>query len=464
MKHSLQKKSWSSKKGFTLVEVIIDAFVITVIFGAVIGGFLVMLRATDSGKSRTVANALANEQMEYLRSLPYDNLSTANGTILPQGTIPDTQTVIKGGVKLTLTTTIIYIDDTFDGCAIPVGALFECTDGGTSATQDVVPVDYKRVNVEALKYGTPNVLIKLSSNIAASAAETPSNTGMILVKVIDAQGLPVSQAVVDLTNSATNVTIQGLTNSQGYLFVANLPPDNHNGYNLYATKNGYSADYTTDRTSQNPNQNQPDVDVNGQQVTVQTLVIDKLANIEVTLKNEANQPIGGILLTATSSKITAFNPTTSKNIYTATTDGSGVANFNLIEWDGYTLTTPSGYYTISTSPYAPINVNPDSTLAVSLTITTNSNWPTITNVSPTSATIGSTVEVEIEGTNYTGNSTVKLTLAGQSDLVPTIVDVNPNQKSITVTFNLTGVVAGNWNLVVNSNGQVATQIEGFTIT
>ena len=106
--------------GFTLIEVILDAFVITIIFGAVIGSFLVMLNATNSGKIRTMAGTLANEQLEYLRNIPYDSLSTQNGTILPQGAIPDSQTVTRGGVIFTLNTTIIYVDDPFDGCVIPV--------------------------------------------------------------------------------------------------------------------------------------------------------------------------------------------------------------------------------------------------------------------------------------------------------------------------------------------------------
>src|SRR3990167_8776509 len=173
-------RNYPRTRGFTLIELILDAFVITVIFGAVIGSFLVMLNATNSGKIRTMAGALANEQIEYLRNLPYDSLSTQNGTILPQGNIPDSQTVTRSGVSFTLNTTIIFVDDPFDGCVIPAGAnTWSCTDGATSTTFDVVPVDYKRINVEALKVGTPTVLIKLSSNAAAKAAETPSNTGMM---------------------------------------------------------------------------------------------------------------------------------------------------------------------------------------------------------------------------------------------------------------------------------------------
>lgn len=459
------RRSTGQQRGFTLVEVILDAFVITVIFGAVIGSFLVMLNATNSGKIRTMAGSLANEQLEYLRNLPYDSLSTQNGTILPQGNIPDTQTVTRGGVSFTLNTTIIFVDDPFDGCVIEEGPnLWSCTDGGSSTTFDPVPVDYKRINVEALKVGTPTVLIKLSSNAAAKAAETPSQTGMMLVKVINAQGLPVSQATVTVDNTATSTSLIGLTNAQGYVFVANLTPDNQNGYHIVATKQGYSSDYTTSRTSQNPNQVQPDVDINVQQVTIQTLAIDVLSTMAVTVTNEIGQILGGVNVTATSSKLVATNPDTPKHIDSRVSDGTGVATFPDFEWDSYELTPQSGYYVVSTSPYQKVALSPNVTLQVSLVVTSNPNWPRIVTVSPTSGVSNSSVEVIIEGYNFTGNTTVILRKVGSSDILPSQISVEPNQKSVTATFDLTGATTGSWDLLLDSNGQVVTQIGGFVVS
>lgn len=465
-KHAFtQHRRGSGGAGFTLIEVIIDAFVIAVIFGAVIGTFLVMLNATNSGKIRTLANALANEQLEYLRNLPYDSLATQNGTIIPQGNIPDSQTVTRGNASFTLNTTIIFIDDPFDGCAIEIEPnLWSCTDGGTSATNDIVPVDYKRINVEALKVGAPTIITTLSSNAAAKAAETPSNTGMLLVKVINADGLPVSQATVTIDNVPLNIYIQGLTNNQGYLFVANLTPDNQNGYHIIATKQGFSSDYTTSRTSQNPNQTQPDVDINIQQVTIQTLAIDWLSTMQVAVTNELNQIINNVSITATSSKLTAINPDTPKNIETRSIDASGLASFPNFEWDSYSLTPQTGYYVISTSPYQLVALNPNTTLPVSLVVTTNPNWPRITDVSPAFGTSGTIVEVIIEGFNYTGNTTVLLRKVGSGDIIPTQTNVEPNQKSVTVTFDLSGAITGSWDLILDSNGQIVTQIGGFVVS
>ncbi len=423
------------------------------------------LKTVNSGKVRTAASALVNEQMESLRNLPYDSLATQHGTIFPQGTIPDTQTVTRSGVNYTLTTEIITVDDPFDGCVIPAGQnLYSCTDGGTSSQQDLVPVDYKRISIEATQVGSTIVLGKASSNAAAKAAETPTNTGILLVIVNDSQGQPIVDATVTVTNVPANVSLQGTTNSRGYFFVANLPADHQNGYHLTATKTGYSQDGTTSRTSQNPNQVQPDVDISVQQLTTQTLTIDLLSTMVVSVVNEANQPLPNIILDATGTKLVAFNPDTPKNTFTQTTNSSGVATFPNIEWDSYAVTSPSNYYVVTTSPYQKVALNPNTSLNVTLVLTTDNHWPLITDVSPRSGTTAATIDVTIDGNNFEPGTTVLLRQSGSADIVPTQINITPNKQSLTARFNLTGVAAGAWDIVLTSSGKTATQIQGFIVS
>lgn len=452
------------RRGFTLVEIIIDAFIITVVFTALASGFIAALQSVKGGQVRLAAATLTNQQMEKLRNLPYDSLSTEHGTILPQGTIPDSQTVTQGGVSFTLATTIITVDDPFDGCAIPAGGLYRCTDGQTSPTQDPVPVDYKRITVTATQTGHTNVLSRLSSNTAAKAAETPSNTGILLIIVNDAQGNPVEAATVTVTNNSTGTDVTGTTNAQGYVFIANVTPDSQNGYHIVATKAGYSSDFTTPRTAQNPNQFQPDVDVQAQQITTQTLVIDHLATMNVSVVDQNGAPVGNVAVTATSEKYTQTNPVIPKNVYNQTTDGSGLAAFSAIEWDSYTLTVPSGDYVISTSPYQDVAVAPGATTTVTLAVSTDATWPVITTVTPTSGPSGQVVTIVVNGSNFSSGSTLVLQLSGQTDLVPTSLTVNANGKSLSATFNLQNVVAGNWDIVVNAGGKVVKELEGFTVS
>jgi len=453
------------RRGFTLIEVIIDAFIITVVFGALIGSFIFVLRTVASSQLRAGALALANEQMETLRNLPYDSLSTQNGTILPHGTIPDSQTTTSSGRTYYLSTSIIYVDDPFDGCAIPAGSnLYECTDGQTSTTQDIIPMDYKRISIEVREAADGVLLASLSSNVAAKAAETSSNTGMLLVIINDANGRALAGATVTITNTALGISVSGMTNSRGQLFVAGLTPDNHNRYHIVATKNGFSTDFTTPRTPQNPNQSQPDVDINAQQVTIQTLSIDLLAQMRVTVRSEVGTPLTNLAITATSSKTTQFNPVVPKNVYQVNSDSSGVALFPAVEWDSYTITSPAGYLVIVTDPYQEVSVDPTSLREVSFVITQLTNWPRITSIAPTGGSSGATVEIVIEGSDFPGNTTVLLRKNGSADILPASFSVAPNEKSIDATFNLMGAALGSWDIVVQSGSQVTIQTNGFIIS
>lgn len=426
--------------------------------------FILVLNTVNAGKVRTAATLLANEQMEKLRGLPYNDLATENGTILPQGEIPDSQTVERSGISYELETTIITVDDPFDGCAIPSGSEFECTNGEISESVDTVPVDYKRISVVVRQQNESLILSSLVSDAAAKAAETPSNTGMVLICIQDSNGQPIEGATIVITNEELELTVQGVSNSNGCVFVANVPPDNQNGYHVVVTKDGYSTDFTTERTAQNPNQVQPDLDVYTQEVTIQNLSIDLLADMSLTVIDETGAPVASLGVTATSEKITQNNPVVPKNIYSGTTAGDGTLTFTDIEWDSYSITVPTGYYILATSPYQKVSVLPNSNQQVNLVVSTSSNQPVIESVSPTSGIIGQSVEVLIEGQNFPGSATVKLSRDGYSDIIPTSINVAANEKSIEVVFDLTGVAAGSWDIVVTVNGQSIRQINGFTVS
>ncbi|MEK7548330.1 MAG: carboxypeptidase-like regulatory domain-containing protein, partial [Patescibacteria group bacterium] len=316
--------------------------------------------------------------------------------------------------------------------------------------------------------GKSVVFAKLVSNAAAKAAETGSNTGILVVRIIDANGLPVVGATVTVTNPDTGVSVVGITNASGYLVVAGLPPNTQNGYHLVATKDGFSTDYTTARTAQNPNQVQPDVDILAQQVTTQTLAIDRLATLTVAVRNELGALVFGNTVTATSSKITQFNPDLAKNIYSQPVDASGNAIFTNIEWDSYSLVAfpqSGSSYLVTTIPYQKVTVPPNSATNATMIITTDPSWPRIESVDPIAATVGQTINIQIEGSNFpVGITTVKLSRTGYADVLPTLIDITANEKTITATFNFTGVATGIWDLIVDVGGKIINQIGGFTVS
>jgi len=441
----------------------VDAFVITVVFGALVATFISVMRTVNVGKVRTVASALATERVEELRNLPYDNLSTDNGSILPKGTIKGNETISRSGVSYNVVTTIIFVDSPSDGCAIPESGHYKCSpDNETSTSQDLAPYDFKRASVEVFQTGATLSLAKLVTDISAKASETPSSTGMLLVTILDANGNPVVGATITVTHTNPDIIVQGITNAQGYFFFTNLPPDTHNGYHIVVTKNGYSTDYTTDRTDQNKHQINPDVDINAQQVTSQTLKIDLVSTMNVQLINESSAPLGNLVVTATGGKEQYFNPSTPKNTYTVTADANGLATFSNIEWDSYTLTLPSGWNILTTSPYQSVSLNPNTTLAVTIMAAQESSWPAITKVTPISSNPDGSIELVIDGRNLGNTAAVVLKKLGMPDI--TGVVASGNSTEIKVNFNLTGAPTGYRDIMLTINTKTILQINGFNIS
>ena len=90
--------------------------------------------------------------------------------------------------------------------------------------------------------------------------------------------------------------------------------------------------------------------------------------------------------------------------------------------------------------------------------------PTVTSITPASGTNNGSVKITaLAGTNFRAGAAVRLTLAGQSDIIATSVAV-PAPASITCTFDLTGKASGQWDVAVtNSDGQTGTLAAGFKV-
>jgi hypothetical protein len=94
-------------------------------------GYATLQAAILSARYKALAVDLANAKFEVIKNLPYSNVGVEGGD--PSGVVPLEETVVSDNLTFVVTTTIINIDDPFDGLAL---------DG------DVFPNDYKLVEVE----------------------------------------------------------------------------------------------------------------------------------------------------------------------------------------------------------------------------------------------------------------------------------------------------------------------------
>lgn len=236
------------EQGFSLIELIIAVTMIVVVGVAATQLYVTLINTVAFMQKRSIALDMSANQMEYLRSLPYDNLQV--------GTNETTE--VKNGYPYTIKTIVRYVDDYGEprGClnyGSDEGMQANCR-GWTKATDDPNkrrddnPMDYKAATIEIRGRGSI-LLSSASSYFGARVAETASGTGAIVVKIIDGGGNPVEGATVTCENPTTTPRVvvadcTETTTADGYAIFYGLPPDTRPDYVLTAWKDGYSKIWT----------------------------------------------------------------------------------------------------------------------------------------------------------------------------------------------------------------------------
>jgi hypothetical protein len=88
----------------------------------------------------------------------------------------------------------------------------------------------------------------------------------------------------------------------------------------------------------------------------------------------------------------------------------------------------------------------------------------VTRVLPRAGGNAGSVSTTISGSSLAGAVTVKLTRAGEADVVASPVTVDLGGSAIAATFDLAGRPVGPWNVVVvKGDGATTTLVDGFTV-
>lgn len=253
-------------KGFSLVEIIVAIAVFILVFGGIFGIVQMTLKMISSSKSTTSALALANERMEYIRSLSYNSVGTVGG--IPDGPIPQNSTTTLNGIIFHERVLIEYIDSPDDG------------EGG--ADTNGILADYKQVKVEYSWQGIQGTsTIFLLSNMVPPGIETTAGGGTLIVNVFDALVQPISGASVHIYNDTTTTTIDTTrsTNASGVATFAGAPAAAN--YQITVTKAGFSTDQTYIATSSNPVPVTLPVAVIESAVSTMNFQIDELSDLAI---------------------------------------------------------------------------------------------------------------------------------------------------------------------------------------
>jgi protocatechuate 3,4-dioxygenase beta subunit len=498
--------------GFTLVELIVSFTVLIIITLGFFDLYISLLHSAVTAKHEAIATTLATNQMEYLKSLPYDNLAVAGGPIPSTTTIPGVITKTVDGDTYTITTDISYVDDAYDGCgSYPSLALEEeyCRNYPPPAgapTVDTNPADYKDVNVKVTFNGTK--LASVDTDIAALVAETASNTGAVFVKVVDSSGNPVEGATVTAVNTKVSPTINvtDTTDENGIVIFYDMTPDSNADYVITASNTNYST-LSTIAASGSLVPTYPNQKLIAQNSSIVTLTINPMGTYSLMMQttDTSGNPLpnakiyvkGGYKKYTSTSDTTYYYDTLTPSDTRPMTDSNGLAGLTNLAPGNYIFCGDAGatscsvngttYYLAAAVPYggnnalAPITVPsylasdpPTTTYAyngnaylqeVQLRLTTNSSFPRINTLTPSTASQSndnlSSFAFTITGTNLPCSSsasscTTKISFLQGSSSYPASCTGSSAGTQLNCTVNLSTATVGNTQLVITVNSYVLT--------
>ena len=373
----------------TVIGVGIFAFVALMLYTTYERVFVVARTA----QARVNAVALANEQLEIVRNLPYSDVGTIGG--IPAGVIPPVQTLVRGGMTFIATTTVRNIDLPFDG-----------TIAGTP--NDLSPADNKLVEIDLMcttcKLFRPLVM---RTNMGPKNLEGTSTNGSLFVQALDAAGLPVAAADVNIFNnsSTTLININDVTSTSGMLQIIDAPPGNQ-VYQIMVSKSGYSTERTYSPlgpTTTNPVK--PHATVAVQTVTQLSFAIDRVATLNFSSVTPSCVVVPSVNFQLTGSKLIGTAPNVLKYNKLFATDASGLKVLNDIEWDSYTLVASSTTYDLAgLVPLSPLTIAPGANQNVQLIMKPKNRPSALITVKDGATGLpisGATVEIEKGGITTT---------------------------------------------------------------
>ncbi len=260
-----------TKKGFSLVELVVASALLALVFVGIAGVFSNILNLTFHNKAKLSALSVMNEEMEFVRNFDYDSIGTIGG--IPSGNIQQVSSVFLNNVNYTRRIFIKYVDSPQDGLGV------NDTNGITA--------DYKVVKVE-VSWNSKGKTEKISSvsTFVPKGIETVSGGGTLLIKVINSVGAPVVGANVSIKNDTLSpqVSVNTFTNIDGKVVFPGSPAGS--SYNVIVTKNGYSTAKTYNADSTNTNPDPGYLSVVKSKTTTATFQIDVLSSKTVKTYNQ----------------------------------------------------------------------------------------------------------------------------------------------------------------------------------
>ncbi len=408
------KNTFRSAAGFTLIEALLFLFLFSVITMAFYQTWVAATNHIVNVKNRLGAVAVANQQLEIIRSIIFDDIGTTTG--IPVGTLLENQTIVANNAEYTVHTLVQFVDD--------------ATDGTLGAGTDIAPNDYKKITVTVTwGGGSASEQVSTTSLFSLDGVESvAAGTGILSVNVLDTSGAGISGATVNITNSGVSpaVNITATTDANGNLSFPGAPASVQ-GYHITVNKSGYYANTTYPpypTSAFNP------VNIHATVVagslTAETLVIDEYSSIKLATENPFGEAVTDMDFDITGGLVIGTDPSDGSSIYeytdALTTDGSGEETINNRTTGEYTITLDAGETThkyIRLEPeeanFGTINLAPDTDKVVTMVLADKLfSSALVTVVNQTDGTPVAGASVQLSNTTLGYDVTVTTDTYGQA--------------------------------------------------
>ena len=342
--------------GFTLIEAMVVLFVVSLITLTFYETWNLGTKHIANAKYRLGATALANQQMEIIRSLIFDDIGTVSG--IPSGTLAQDQTLHVNNTVYDVHTVVQFVDDP--------------TDGTLSSGTDLAPNDYKKVTI-TVSWGdaSDSETVDTTSIFSLDGVESvAAGTGILSVNVLNNAGVGVANASVHITNTSVtpNINVTAATDTNGNLMFPGAPASVQ-GYHITVSKGGYFGNMTYDPypTSVFKPTNVHASVVAGS-LTAATLVADRTSKLKIQTEDPFGASVPDIDFTISGGLVIGVDAGTSAPVYdftqTTSTDSSGEKEFSDRSSGGYTLTLDPS----AVAQYEFLRLDPEETVQNSINL------------------------------------------------------------------------------------------------
>ncbi len=268
-------------RGFTLIEVLIATFLISIIFLGIFGGFQLAMRVVSQSRAETHALFLASQKIEEIRNLPYEQVESKQENIFSGGFDYNVQIIVEN----------------YDDCADGTVEGFDCD--GEPVEPDLAPDDYKKVQITVSWEELWGGQKMLSTYVASGRLQTGEGMGALRTTISNSAGVPLEIDILDQFSpcplSAIHIQNENTGLDQCYgtdpsspgkrvlILEASPEPDD---YKLIVQKQGYASAQTFRMGEEYngsviavPNRKNPTI--NEGELYPLTFIIDKVSDLNI---------------------------------------------------------------------------------------------------------------------------------------------------------------------------------------